>query len=351
MLSPASNLSSCTTLKIAKKKGKTCRALQKAESPHRPGASASARPRAPPRPSRAAAAAPRAGGPAAPGPAQRPAQCSRPPMCRGRPGVTSAPAPRAQGRSEAGPAAPPTEAPPTGSAPAASVASPRAPTFPEPCGAGGRRMASGHQVPSGPGRGPVLRSELFHRTTKAPWSPAHVERPRAHSPVSEGRPPPSAIRSYSAAGGSERRSFRPPDFGAERPAGTRTGESSQAPGARGPRPPLTLAAERLLAAPGREAPGERRGAGHVTRESDLLFPPPAQAHIRSARPGSLTWTRTCRAPGRGWGGGPGPARARRDRPCGPAERELGVPQSPRQCLPTAQRASEVPPRAAPERRI
>lgn len=141
----------------------------------------------------------------------------------------------------------------------------------------------------------------------------------SRDPVSEWKPPPSAFRSYSAPGGSERSFFRPPDFGAERAGGTRTGESSRAPGARGPRPPLTLAAERLSGAPGREAPGALRGAGHVTRASDLLFPPPAQAHLRSARPGSFTWTRTCRSSGPragraggtgGRGGGPGLERAR-----------------------------------------
>lgn len=150
MLSPASNLLSCTTLKIAKKEGKTCRALQKAESPHRPGASASARPRAPPRPSRAAAAAPRAAGPAAPGPAQPAAHVPRPAGSD----VSARPArPAAFG---GGAAAPPTEAPPHRAPPPprlrprreCSVAA-RA-DFPEPCGAGGRRRASGRQVPAGP---------------------------------------------------------------------------------------------------------------------------------------------------------------------------------------------------------
>lgn len=141
-----------------------------------------------------------------------------------------------------------------------------------------------------------------HGTATRPL-PAAGSASTSRAPVSEGRPPPSAGRSYSAPEASERSFFRPPDFGAERPGGTRTGESSRAPGARGPRPPLTLAAERLPAAqrlpaaPGREAPGAPRGAGHVTRESDLLFPPPAQAHLRSARPGSFTWARTCRSSG------------------------------------------------------
>lgn len=177
--------------------------------------------------------------------------------------------------------------------------------------------------------------------------PAGGSASTSRAPVSEGRPPPSAVRSYSAPEGSERSFFRPPDFGAERPGGTRTGESSRAPGARGPRPPLTLAAERLPAAPGREAPGAPRGAGHVTRESDLLFPPPAQAHLRSARPGSFTWTRTCRS-SRLRAGRAGGAQSARG---GGAVRPSSARAGDSSATTPRPRAAEVPPGAAPEHRI